>query len=644
MAELKLSDIDADFIVGRKNILDDHWSTENDRMDTFEDLYLMDVWKGAAAKQERRVASPRAFNIVEGFSTLMLTRPPMMSVPIPVVQAQADERADRIEKYLWGAWYTMRLLQTVELAETYACTLGKGVVRMVYDDQCPQGDFPLVATEIDPRTYLHWPDVRRPDRDVEACHTFEQRRRDVEALWDVEWESPPTDASEAAAEEDWLDKKVEVIDYWREILAYEDESEEDDTDEPEEDEGAIARATRIVRERLGMEKEETEEDEDKPERKLRPVRKIIHAVVADKELIHGPVFVPGYERLPFVRWGGYRTPFQDHEYLSVLFPVAGGTNAEDTDKIGLIGAENDLLSMKLRIAEHYANSAWATDSRILAEKGLDMGIDALNEVEEGKKVWPLVNPGISPSVDNLMANIVDLSDMASLPKAMQGAYVGEMSGVSMNTLQNPVLMKAARLQRQREAAFEALNELILSLTEYWADDGWQVYGVEPKQPDTTFSIQIGAGEIDGLRKTRVQLSATMPRDVQAHALMLSQLVQQKMLSRRSAIDEMQRSASFPSQSVDDEITRILIEDVQFEDELPRKAMAMKAVKEYGDDALLEAAQAGVQQQPGQPGPAPPAPGPQGPMRGAPPTALSPYEVPPATGPEGMRGMEGQGRE
>ena len=77
---LSLSDITEQFVISRRDALQQDAGERNDRYDDYVDLYKLDVWEDSARPGERRVASPRAFTIVEAYRTLLFTRRPVLNV------------------------------------------------------------------------------------------------------------------------------------------------------------------------------------------------------------------------------------------------------------------------------------------------------------------------------------------------------------------------------------------------------------------------------------------------------------------------------------------------------------------------------------------------------------------------------------
>jgi hypothetical protein len=669
---MKPKEITVQFVEARARALQKRWSDRNSRMDDYERLYLLDMWDDAPEPDERRIAGPRAWSTVESFRTLLLTRPPVLSVPPSEVQAVAVDQADRIEKYLYGCWYQARVMDALNLAEWFACALGEGVLRVVYDDTAVEDELPLVVQALDPRTVYLNPSGRA-GIDLEAAHVFDRPRREIEQEWGVELERTGREAGEGL--EDWLDGEVEYVEYWRvDVEEVEEEIEEQPEQEPA---GVLARLVamaRRVREGLGMpgpEGEaaagpglvaagEIEGETGKRTRRVRRVRRrhVTHCVVVEGQFVKQPVRVPGYHRLPFVRYPGIATPLQDEDgSLSVLFPVAGGTRQNGA--VGLIAAENELLAMRQRIVEMYANGALITDDDDLM---LDLTPGAVNRIRRGAQWSFLTPPGPHPSVDGQLQLVEKLMEDATISAAMQGRYSGTMSGLAISAITNPVLMRIAHRQQIRERAYETVNEMLLQLTEEYAPaEGWYVWGVN--RVGGVLELRVGPDDIGGYYRNRVELSASLPKDDAGEIMSLAQLVGQSLISRETFLDQLQRIKMLSSQSPQDEMKKILRDKLLFEGDTSQR-LAQVVLSEFSQELAEALQQPQPQQQPGPmppggPGAMPPGAGPggppmggppmgpggppmmgPGPMGGMPPGVIPPGAVPPALAPEEMMAMLG----
>jgi len=161
-------------------------------------------------------------------------------------------------------------------------------------------------------------------------------------------------------------------------------------------------------------------------------------------------------------------------------------------------------------------------------------------------------------------------------------------------------------------------------------------------------LRLKPEEIRGYYRNRVELSASLPKDEAGEVMSMAQLVGQKLISRETFLDQMQRIKRLSSQSPHDEMRRILRDILLFEGPTAEK-LAKVVLSEYSEElaeALSEKPQQTAPQggpvgpggPPGVPGMPPGAePGP-GPMGGMPPGVVPPQQVPPAVGAGGPEGL------
>jgi hypothetical protein len=644
MAELsgtKFPEITAAFVLARGTALRELWTDRDTRMDDMEKLYRLEVWEDETKPDERRVTSPRSWMVVEAMRALLFTRRPVIEVPASAVRSVEQTAAERMEKFLYGAWSQMGVLYAIDEVEWNACTLGLGVLRVVYNPETPVGEFPLIAQALDPRTYYAQADPTLPLRDLEAAIWTQRRRRDIEAEWGVSLEGRPEPGTNL---ESWLDDEVDYVDYWATRIVEEEEvAAEPEPTELAEQEGLLRRAVKRIRGRAPRKPkaEQAERTGDEGRTKTKR-RRVVNAVVAEGRFVKEPVVVPGYERLPFFRWSGVRTPMSGKDRdLSVLYAIAGGERSGDSE--GLIAAENELLGMRLRLVEQRANAALISNDEGLTN--LDTSPGAVNVADRPDfRLDYVVPPGDAPDTGAFMAHIEGLAEDATIPNSMMGRYQANASGVAISAITNPVLMKIAARQREREEVLQEMNAHILALAqEYAPAAGWAVYGLDAQGQELEERLEPGL--IKGYRRNFVHLSARLPRDASGEALMLRSLIDSKLLSRRTGVERLQNVLDLSGKSPDDEMKQVLIESILFGDDATRRAMAQRALEEF-DLELAAAAGAAAGQIPGPagvPGPtgAVPPPGPlaQGPMMGLPPQVLPPQAIPEAVGVPNVEAMQ-----
>jgi len=627
---MKPSEITTEFVQSRYTALAEKWSKRNSRMDDYEKLYLLDMWEESPEPDERRISAPVCFNTVESFRTLLLTRPPVISVPPSEVKAVATDQADQIEKFLYGVWYQGRVLDALNLAEWHASCLGEGVLRCVYDPEVVEDELPLVVQALDPRTVYANPSGRE-GQDLEVIHSFKRARREIEAEWGELKRGPEAGANL----EEWLDEEVDFVDYWRvDVEEVEEPVEERRADEGEEPEGVLARLVAMAKRaiRAGTPEpaaavnefgERIEEEGEEGEERIRKVRRrvVTNCVVVEDQFLKEPMRMPGYRRLPFIRYAGIATPLADENgALSVLFPITGGSRKNGA--MGLAAGINELLAMKQRLIEMYANGAIITDDTDLE---IDFRPGAVNTMRKGAQWSFLVPPGPHPAVDQQIALIERLTQDATVSAAMQGRYVGTVSGIALSAMNNPVLMRIAHRQQVRERAYQELNRLILSLAEeYVPAEGWYVWGTD--RQGGTFELALKPGVIAGYYRNRVELSASLPKDEAGEVMGLANLVGQKLISRETFLDQLQRIKQLSSQSPQDEMKKILRDMLLFEGPTTER-LAQVVLADYSEELAAALAPAPSPT----PQPSPTGAGGGGPMMGMPPGVVPPQAMPEAVG-------------
>jgi hypothetical protein len=173
----------------------------------------------------------------------------------------------------------------------------------------------------------------------------------------------------------------------------------------------------------------------------------------------------------------------------------------------------------------------------------------------------LMHPGPMPQIDTLIQQVDEVMDAASLPKVLQGQYVGAVSGVAMSLLRNPTLMKVGFRQKEIERACENLNMKMLKLLEVKLSSK-PVYMWGGALTGENVDVMIDKSRIGGYYRNEVKLSASLPTDDANTVNMLATLVQLNVLSKQTARDVAQQTLhDLVPQSLIDEEQRIVAEMV-----------------------------------------------------------------------------------
>jgi len=618
---MKPREIKVEYVQDRYRKLKARWAKRNERMDEYVDLYKLDLWReGQGDSEDYRLAVPTAHNTVEMSRALLLTRPPVISVPASDLTSVDQDQAQMRENYLYGVWNLIHFVRSAKLAEFAASCMGMGVLRVVYDPRAMWRKVPLTVQALDPRNVYPNP-TGVAYEDSEVLHAFKRRRGEIEQEWG-KLKGRPTEAKELAR---WRDEKVEYIDYWR--VDVEEDTEAEAPEAKAEPLGVVGRlfqaARRQVRREMGSETQPT-----------RYRQAVTNCVVVDGEFVKKPVRMPGYGMLPFVRYANIETLLEDEDgALSVLFAVAGGNKQKGTR--GLLAAEAEAVAYEQRLLQTLSAGAWVTDDATL--KKIDQRPGAVNLVHGTKTLKPLAQQTVPPQLLQQVSVLQNYISDATYPEAMRGRYVGDISGLALSALTNPVLMKVAAEQTSREWAYERVNELILRLTEQYAPvDGWTVYG---ERSGAAFETRLPPAEIRGYYRNGVKLSASLPKDEAGEVMQLSQLVDRGHLSLETMLDRVQQMKGLEIQSPMDEIQRILLGRIITESAttqqlakliLARFSPEMAAAMEQeapvggpqGESALRQAQGTGG-----------------GPMQGMPPGVVPPQATPEMVGQGGPGGLQ-----
>jgi len=651
---LNLSSIDTQYILDRTTALETMFHKRNQRMDQYERMYRLDIWPEQRAPDEIRVTLPIAFDAVEKMRALLITRPPSVSVPYTSNNAKDQDRAQKIERYLYGAMSRLSFQRLFADAEWYAMCFGRGWLKLAYDKEAAEydDDFPLVLTAPDPRTVYYQLSPRK-DRCVELVQKWDRSRREIEDEFGYEFPRPSNVAGDLALIAGWLDENVTYIEYWREVTTW---VKEEDKKEPEIEPKLMTDmlAEAMYKLTTGEDRPVTEEpEEDKPKRQK--TRQVVHTIMVNdgavmgeeygKALVKKPVVMAGYKRIPFFGWAGTSTPLGGQNGdLSVLFPLSNGDGGDKA--MGILGALSLMATTDLQTAIDSPNAPIISDD---PEATLDMSRGAINYVKQGTKVDRLTPDGTNPAVLRTSDLLNQMVSRTGVPQVMSGDYMN-LSGQAVSGLTSAYQMMIGFRQQEREARIQDLLSDILCLTEFYGALGWSAWGNNAQ--GRYVEQKVGALDIAGNHRTVVKLSASMPKDTMGMISTLSMLQKSGQISMETFLDMVQKlpDMGLAAESPTDEIERILRDKIIFEGKLAEglaTALSTESVEDMlGRSGLpieqIERVRALMYPQPPQPQQPPMPQGgppngmpPQMPGGGAPPPPMGPPGVPMPPMPEGM---------
>jgi len=555
--------------------LEEFYSQRNTNMLVWRELALLtkeSYWVDSEGNYvppedyEVRIILPTAWNTIETYLALMLTRPPVITVPTSEVREVHKEQADMIEKMLYAVWSKSRLNSVLRDALWHSLVDGWGVLQVVYEpDADLKGRCPIYVKSIDPMGFYPMPSARPGEWEyvIIIQHRLVGDLRRSFILGKDGRLKAVKSAKQALEGYDDTDR-VKILEYW------------DDTHH----------AFMVI-------PEETEQEEP--------------------DVALGEWLLPPTEhrfgRIPFAVFFGVGLPFRDRGErmgVGVLFPLEG-----------LVRYSCQLISQKASIIHRYANPTLVT--KTVEGRGFDIpspiGGELPLELEESAEF--LLPPGTPPDVDVQLNEIIAQIEQTGLPRHIMGQLaISRLSGIALSLLRTPVLMKVAFKQMSVEEALEDINEIILRTIENYVAEPIYLWGRDSE--GQTIDIALDPTIINGYYRTNVKLTASLPTDETAVTAMVTALRQTDVLSSRTARDIIQQTLrDLTTQSLEDEENQILIEKLlalpQFQ-----VALAMDAAREAGVELFMEAGP-GRGNIPGSPM--------QGAIPGMPPGAVPPQQFP-----------------
>ena len=556
-----MSDITTDFILNAAERLEEFYAQRNSNMLVWRELALLvddSYWIDENGQysppedKEVRIVLPIANSVIQSYQSLMLTRPPVISVPASSILEMHQEQTDKIEKTLYAIWYKADVMRAIRNSLWHALVDGWGVLQIHFDPSADLKDkCPLFARSVDPLGVYPMPS-QRPGQ-WEYMITVEHRlvgdlRKSFILGKDGRTKAVKLAKGTLEGMEDT--DRIRVLEYWDEEV----------------------HAFMII--------PVTTESMEEPE------------VQVGKWLL--PPTPHKFKKIPFVVFFGDELPFNNRGErmgVSVLFPIER-----------LIRYLCQLVSQKATIIARYADPTLVT--KTLEGRGFEapepFGGQIPLELDESAAY--LIPPGTSPSVDVQLDLISSQLEQAGLPRHIMGQLtVGKLSGIAMNLLRTPVLMKIAFKQMSMETALETMNELFLRAIEEYLTSPMYMWGRTP-QGDSIEAV-LDPADIQGYYRNRVKLTASLPTDETAVTAMLTALKQIGVLSGRTVRNIIQQVLrDLTTQSLKDEEDQILIETLMSMPEI-QMALAQDAAQSAG----IQLPQQGQQQGPG---------GAQAPMQGA----------------------------
>jgi hypothetical protein len=519
--------------------LQDMYMQRNVNFLAWRDLYFKKpeaIWADKDGKyispepDEKRIILPIAQNIVEGFRELLLAKSPSISVPQSSVEGESLKQAEHNEKTLLAAWDRAEVYERLRDALWHGLVDGWGVMQMVWNKESDTG-FPITVLHHDPYNVYAMPSAT-PNRWQYVIHTYPRLVGSIKEEW-PKIKDERKRASKVAKE------SIELMDL--------DEYKDTDTvtffDYWDDEVNAV-----------GISYVKTE--------KYSRAETIVTRWLKEPTA-HGYGFNPWYIMLPC------RLPFKNEGEkmgVSILYSVEE-----------LIKEKCKNISEKATMVARYMDPPLITITEmgtdfepVRTERGMHL------RLRTGEDAKYLVHPGTPPQLDTLGMELSENIEAAALPKALQGLYEGNVSGIAMSLLRNPTLMKIAFKQKEMERVLENLNSDMLKLLEKKVTKPMYIYGEsrEGGQINVTFDPAI----VDGYYRNSVKLSASLPTDDAGVVNMLATLVQLKIIDVTTARDVAQQTMhDLVPQSLIDEEMKILA-SMALQDPTLIQSLAMEIAK------------------------------------------------------------------
>lgn len=526
--------------------LKDFYATRNRNMLYWRNLYFLDdetIFVDDEGKyiepesDEKRIVLPKPQNIVEGFRELLLTKEPAISVPQPTVKGKDLVHAEHNEAALLAVWNRASINKKLRDSLWHGLVDGWATLQLVWDKDRDEEESPIRIINQDPYNVYAMPGTESGEWRY-VIHAWPRKAIDVMDEWPKSTDGRTRAFKTAKETLDKLDPTEEVtyIDYW------------------DDEVNAVAISWK-AEDGFGNTSVETEWIKE-------PVK-------------HGYGFLPWEIYMPF------RLPFKkkgERMAMSVLYPIQK-----------LIKYLDELVSEKATMLSRWQDPPLVTRTErgpdfepVRTESGMHLRLFTDEDAQY------LVHPGPLPQLDTMIDYVGQNIEASSLPKVLQGMYVGDMSGIAMSLLRNPTLMKVGFRQDEIENACISLNRKILKLLEEKLVNPVYLWGRD--EAGEMFDTMIDPDEVQGYYRNDVKLSASLPTDDAGTVNMLATLVQLDIISTKTARDVAQQTLhEIVPQSLVDEEKMILAEKI-FENPGMIESLVMQLANEINLPYLQENAQ------------------------------------------------------
>lgn len=511
------------------------YQVRNQNMIAWRDLYFQKeecVWTDEQGvyidpeQDEERIVLPIPSNTVEGFRELLLTKNPSVSVPAATEKGEDLQKAEHNEQALQAVWELAHVNETLRDSLWHGLTDGWGVVQLIWRKENEDVPFDIISR--DPYYVFALPGEKFGDWKY-VIHAYPRLAADLKDEWpkDGDMRKRANRVAQETIDELKDTDLVTYVEYW--------------------DKDTYACVVNYTR-----------EGEFRNEKGVAVTSWLQEPTKHNYGFLPWVIYLPC--RLPFCTVGERMGP-------------------------GILNSMRDMVLTLDRIISQKATmiTRWQDPPLVtITEAGpafqptrSEAGMHL--RLRTGEDAKYLVHPGPMPQMDALLAYLAEQIEVTGLPRALQGLYVGNVSGIAMSLMRNPTLMKIAFKQKEIEAAMVSLNVMILKLLEKHLGKPMELWGHNSE--GANISVTVDPERIAGYYRNEVKLSASLPSDDASTVNMLATMVQLRILSRQTARDVAQKTLhDLVPQSLIAEEKRILAEMI-YEDQGMVMGLAQEVAKE-----------------------------------------------------------------
>jgi len=410
----------------RWHAMQEHYKLRNSNILSWRLMYFRDPQQyfldnqGNYAEPEAdevRIILPEVPLTVETMRELLFTKKPAITVPLSSAKGVEKDQADHNEKALLAMWSWANVYEAAKDSLWFALTSGWGVLETLWDKKQSKDISPVIVLARDPVNVYPCPGKRVGEWEY-VLFAWTRLVGEIRDEWQANRDARTRiwKATQETLENLEDDEEVTYLEYWDEKV----------------------HAVAINYESASKSKDEAD---------IREITAFIKPSV--------------YHDYGFLPWNFYfpcKLPFQrigERIGVPIFYLIEE-----------LIREICRLASKKATMLERWQDPPLVTKTiegrdfeAVRSEAGLQIKLNS----DENEDAYYLVNPTPMPQLDTQIAMLQDYIERGSIPRVLQGQYVGAISGIAMSLLRNPTLMKVAFKQTAIEEALESVGSKMLRL-------------------------------------------------------------------------------------------------------------------------------------------------------------------------------------